>query len=91
MESRSGFISDETAQIFRRKLKECQKNVEKDWSVFVRMLGLEEKIKNEFEMKDILVSAILDAKQKYGKEISLKRQYNNNSNECENNKKQKRF
>lgn len=91
MESRSGFISDETALLFRKKLGECQKNVEKDWSVFVGMLGLNDKIKSEREMKDILVNAIIDAKQKYGNEISSKRQRYEKTNEGDSYKKQKRW
>ena len=69
MESRSGFISDETALAFRRKLGECQKNVEKDWKVFVKMLDLDGEIKDEKEMKEVLVNAIHDAKEKYADDI----------------------
>ena len=69
MESRSGFIADETTLNFRRKLGECQKNVEKDWTVFVKMLDLDGEIKNEKEMKEVLVNAIRDAKNKYADDI----------------------
>ena len=69
MESRLGFISDETALVFRRKLGECQKNVEKDWKVFIKMLDLDGEIKDEKVMKEVLVNAIKDAKEKYADDI----------------------
>ena len=57
MANRLEFISDETA------LGECQRNVEKGWSVVVKIINLGEEIKNEKEMHDVLVNAIIDAKE----------------------------